>query len=120
MLVASVGNRGSEACVSPPATLPNVIGVAGTTEGACLGYYSLTGDDIDLAAPGGGAPAAGCKPRASRPIFQVTLRGGDPLSFGVPNDYVGTSMAAAHVSGVAAMVLASGILGPDPAPWEVA
>ena len=120
VLVASVGNRGSEACVSAPATLPNVIGVAGTTEGACLGSYSLTGDDIDLAAPGGGSPAAGCKPRAARPIFQVTLRAGNPLSFGVPNAYVGTSMAAAHVSGVAAMVLASGILGPDPAPWEVA
>ena len=33
VLVASVGNRGSEACVSPPATLPNVIGVAGTHRG---------------------------------------------------------------------------------------
>ncbi len=120
VLVASVGNRGSEACVSPPATLPNVIGVAGTTEGACLGDYSLTGDDIDLAAPGGGAPPQSCTARASRPIFQVTLRGGDPLLFGLPNEYVGTSMAAAHVSGVAAMVLASGVLGADPQPWQVA
>ena len=116
VLVASVGNRGSEACVSPPATLPNVIGVAGTTEGACLGDYSLTGDDIDLAAPGGGARHRAAPSRASRPIFQVTLRGGDPLLFGLPNEYVGTSMAAAHVSGVAAMVLASGVLGTDPQP----
>ena len=99
VLVASVGNRGSEACVSAPATLPHVIGVAGTTEGACLGGYSLTGEDIDLAAPGGGAPPAACPARASRPIFQVTLRTGHPLSFGLPNQYVGTSMAAAHVSG---------------------
>jgi serine protease len=120
VLVASVGNRGSERCVSPPATLPKVIGVAGTTEGACLGSYSLTGEDIDLAAPGGGGQLPSCTARASRPIFQVTLRGGNPLSFGVPRSYVGTSMAAAHVSGVAAMVLASGILGPDPAPSEVA
>jgi serine protease len=120
VLVASVGNRGSEACVSPPATLANVIGVAGTTEGACLGEYSLAGEDIDLAAPGGGAAPRGCAARGSRPIFQVTLRGSNPLSFGVPRDYVGTSMAAAHVSGVAAMVLASGLLGPDPAPWQVA
>ncbi len=119
VLVASVGNRGSEACVSPPATLPNVIGVAGTTEGACLGDYSLTGNDIDLAAPGGGGPPRSCTSRASRPIFQVTLRGGDPLSFGLPNQYVGTSMAAAHVSGVAAMVLASGVLGSDPDPGQV-
>jgi serine protease len=120
VLVASAGNIGSETCVSPPATLPDVIGVAGTTEGGCLGDYSLTGDDIDLSAPGGGNPAVACAWGGSRPIFQVTLRGGDPLSFGLPKHYVGTSMAAAHVSGVAAMVIASGVLGPDPTPDQVA
>ncbi len=41
--VASVGNLGSETCISPPATSPHVIGVGGTTEGGCLGDYSLTG-----------------------------------------------------------------------------
>ena len=35
--VASIGNLGSEACVSPPATGPRVIGVGGSTEGGCLG-----------------------------------------------------------------------------------
>ena len=63
MTVASVGNLGSETCVSPPATGPRVIGVGGTTEGGCLGDYSLAGEDIDLVAPGGGAPPAGCPSR---------------------------------------------------------
>ena len=70
--------------------------------------------------PVAAAPPQSCTARASRPIFQVTLRGGDPLLFGLPNEYVGTSMAAAHVSGVAAMVLASGVLGTDPEPAQVA
>ena len=54
--VASAGNLGSESCVSAPATGPRVIGVGGTTEGGCLGGYSLAGAAIDLVAPGGGVP----------------------------------------------------------------
>ena len=41
--VASAGNLGSETCVSEPATGPRVIGVGGTTEGGCLGDYTLGG-----------------------------------------------------------------------------
>jgi serine protease len=105
--VASIGNLGSEACVSPPATSPHVIGVGGSTEGGCLGDYSLTGRDVDLLAPGGGVSITGCSSISSASIYQVTLKGSNTRRFGEPADYVGTSMAAAHVSGVAAMVLAS-------------
>jgi serine protease len=109
--VASIGNLGSEACVSPPATGPHAIGVGGTTEGGCLGSYSLLpGEGVDLLAPGGGAPVSGCPSVSNRSIYQVTLRGGNPRRFGEPASYIGTSMAAAHVSGVAAMVLASGVI----------
>ncbi|MGE5335823.1 MAG: S8 family serine peptidase [Nitrososphaerota archaeon] len=111
--VASAGNLGSEGCVSEPATGPRVIGVGGTTEGACLGAYSLPGRAIDLVAPGGGLPRPGCPSVAARPIYQVTLRPGTTKRFAIPSDYVGTSMAAAHVSGAAAMVLASKALPPD-------
>jgi serine protease len=108
--VASVGNIGSETCVSEPATGPHVIGVGGTTEGGCLGDYSLSGVGVDLLAPGGGSPIAGCPSVLSRPIFQVTLKPGTRGEFFIPSDFIGTSMAAAHVSGVAALVLASGVI----------
>jgi serine protease len=105
--VASAGNLGSEACVSEPATGPRVIGVGGSTEGGCLGDYSLRGEGIDLIAPGGGAPALECPSVSARPIYQVTLKPGSTRIFAIPANYVGTSMAAAHVSGVAAMVIAA-------------
>ncbi|HEY3493002.1 MAG TPA: S8 family serine peptidase, partial [Solirubrobacterales bacterium] len=110
--VASAGNLGSETCVSAPATGTRVIGVGGTTEGACLGNYSLAGEEIDLVAPGGGVPQSRCPSVAARPIYQVTLRPGSTKTFGIPFEYIGTSMAAAHVSGVAAMVLASRRINP--------
>lgn len=106
--VASVGNLGSETCVSPPATGPHVIGVGGSTEGGCLGAYSLAGRDVDLVAPGGGPPLIGCPSISAGSIYQVTLKAGSTRRFGEPGNYIGTSMSAAHVSGVAAMVLASG------------
>jgi serine protease len=112
VVVASAGNRGSEGCVSPPATGPHVIAVGGTTEGACLGRYSLTGAAIDLVAPGGGKPRRGCPSVAARPIYQVTLKKDSIDEFAIPPKYVGTSMAAAHVSGVAALVLASAAIDP--------
>ncbi len=49
--VASVGNVGSEACVSPPATGPHAIGVGGSTEGGCIGGYSLAGKGVRRARP---------------------------------------------------------------------
>ena len=115
--VASIGNLGSETCVSPPATGPRTIGVGGSTEGGCLGAYSLLpGKGVDLLAPGGGPPIPGCPSVSSRPIFQVTLKAGHPRRFGEPGSYIGTSMAAAHVSGVAALVLASGVVPKDASP----
>lgn len=110
--VASVGNLGSEACVSPPATGPHTIGVGGSTEGGCLGAYSLAGKDVDLVAPGGGPSVPDCASVSAGSIYQVTLKDGSTRRFGEPGNYIGTSMSAAHVAGVAAMVLASGTLDP--------
>jgi len=106
VLVASAGNLDAEECISEPATAAGVIGVGGTTEGGCLGDYSPSGPAIDIVAPGGGAPVAGCPSILSRPVYQVTLKPNSTSEFGIPANYVGTSMAAAHVSGVAAMMLA--------------
>jgi serine protease len=87
-----------------------VIGVGGSTEGGCVGSYSLAGKGIDVLAPGGGTPAAGCPSVLSRPIYQVTLKPGTTNQFTIPTDYAGTSMAAAHVSGTVALMLAAGVI----------
>ncbi|HVY77890.1 MAG TPA: S8 family serine peptidase [Solirubrobacterales bacterium] len=117
--IASIGNLGSETCVSPPATGPHVIGVGGSTEGGCLGAYSLSGRDVDLLAPGGGPPGPGCTSVAASSIYQVTLKAGSTKRFGEPGNYIGTSMSAAHVSGVAALVLASGTVSRKRGPGRV-
>jgi serine protease len=113
--VASGGNLSPstsalKSCVSEPATGPRVIGVGGSTEGGCIGSYSLAGKGIDVVAPGGGPPAAGCPSVLSRPIYQVTLKPGSKSQFTIPSNYAGTSMAAAHVSGTVALMLASGVI----------
>jgi serine protease len=120
LMVASVGNGEPRGCVTMPATDPYAIAVGGTTESGCLGSYSKIGARVDLVAPGGGPSLPGCPLQsASRPIYQLTFRTGAPRRFDIPGFYEGTSMSAAHVSGVAAMVIASGLLGGKPSPAAV-
>jgi serine protease len=119
VLVASVGNGSPRGCIAMPATAEHVIAVGGTTAHLCIGDYSRTGDRLDLVAPGGGRDATGvgcASPSRGPSILQLTFQPGAHTRFGFPAGYVGTSMAAAHVAGVAAMVVASGVLpgvGPE-------
>ena len=113
--VASAGNLGSENCVSAPATGPRVIGVGGTTEGGCLGDYSLAGAGDRPRRPGRRQPAEPLPlGRGAADLPGDAAGRTAPTTFAIPANYVGTSMAAAHVSGVAAMVLASRRDQPDP------
>jgi serine protease len=129
-VVGAAGNSGA-LTVAQPARVPGVIAVAATTRRGCQAEFSNSGNSVDLAAPGGGddAPnddnawdAAHCQiGTVSRWIYQQTFAC-DPLfsgsrclrRFALTPGYEGTSMAAAHVSGVAALVIASGRLGRDP------
>jgi serine protease len=117
-VVAAAGNDASSVA-AVPARLPGVIGVGASTEGGCLGNYSNHGAGVELIAPGGKGEGGTACASADRPIFQLTIAGSNPHVFGFPSDYAGTSMASAHVAGVAAMVIASGELGPRPSPARV-
>jgi serine protease len=120
VLVGSAGNVGSQTCPSPPATSPGVIAVGGTTESGCLATYSFEDPEIDIVAPGGGAQRADCPfSAANRGILQVAMVARDPRWFGIENIWSGTSMAAAHVSAGAAMVLASDVLKDGRGPLKV-
>ncbi len=120
LVISSSGNDGVGQ-VSLPARSPAVLAVGATTAHGCRAAFSNAGADLDLVAPGGGIDhatdtSARCRPNdPGVPIAQVTLqRPGDPSTLGVPLDYVGTSMAAAHASGIAALVHGSGLLGKNP------
>ena len=120
VVVAAAGNDGVSQ-LAYPARDSEVISVGATTADRCLAVYSNSGAGIDLVAPGGGDDASipgdpDCRPNANLPdIYQMTLLNpAQPSRFGFPAGYEGTSMAAPHVSATAALVIASGILGPRP------
>jgi serine protease len=130
VVVAAAGNKGHLA-VAYPARAREVIAVGATTIRGCEADYSNAGKDLDLVAPGGGGVGAHprtcgvrdhCRPDApARAIFQETfVRRGWVTRFGLRGPaFEGTSMATAHVAGIAALVIATGRLGPDPAPQLV-
>ncbi len=130
LVVAASGNQAARR-VAYPARYDRALAVGATTIRGCLAEYSDVGSGLDLVAPGGGADSgvmdlrSGSTDRTNcsfngqpSPIYQMTF--GRSLSrFGLVGGYQGTSMATPHVSATAAMVIASGILGPDPSPTAV-
>ncbi|HEX6024867.1 MAG TPA: S8 family serine peptidase [Solirubrobacter sp.] len=125
VLVVGASGNAAAAAVAYPARSSNVMSVGATTQHGCQADYSNEGQDLDIVAPGGGVDAALdgdplCRPEdpPGLDIFQVTFSG-SVRRFGVPDGYIGTSMAAPHVSATAALVIASGILGPKPKPSAI-
>lgn len=102
MGVTLVAAGGNERCapVNYPARNPNVIAVAATTNTNARAAYSNCGPEIDVAAPGGTATAG---------VLSTTW---SPAGGHTYASFQGTSMAAAHVAGVAALMFARGITGP--------
>jgi serine protease len=127
VITAAAGNEYSLQ-VAYPARAPGVIAVGATTRTGCEANYSNAGDDLDVMAPGGGDDAVDaisrwdrdhCRPYAlGRPIFQQTFaKPGSVSRFALRGPtFEGTSMASGHVAAVAALVIATGRLGPKPAP----
>jgi serine protease len=116
VVVTVAGNEGRADTLPYPGRSELVIAVSATTATGCQAAYSNAGDGVDVAAPGGGPDAAPgddawdrehCDPGTAGPsIYQETL-GATPGVFDMPSGYYGTSMAAAHVAGLAALLIAA-------------
>ncbi len=90
VLVAGTGNTGDQGVVFAPASHDAVIAVGATDQqDGGRAQFSATGSDLELMAPGVGIVS--------------TNRGG---GYGTAN---GTSLAAPHVAGVAALLISAGV-----------
>lgn len=93
LIVAAAGNSGNTDgtgdSVEYPARYDSVIAVAATNSSDNRAYFSSTGSDVELSAPG-------------VDVLSTYLNGGYATGSG-------TSMACPHVSGVAALVVSAGV-----------
>lgn len=101
VVIAAAGNETQAAANLMPANCNNVITVGATSRAGVLAGYSNFGPELDLTAPGGDG-------NTGAENILSTLNTG--LTTPEYEDYwymQGTSMAAPHVSGVAALMLAA-------------
>mmetsp|Transcript_20635 Transcript_20635/g.55694 ORF Transcript_20635/g.55694 Transcript_20635/m.55694 type:complete len:810 (-) Transcript_20635:214-2643(-) len=105
-VVAAAGNEGQAACNLSPAAAPRAITVAATNDKDEASFYTNFGTCVDIFAPGGEIVVDSEGVRSGRGI--IAAYAGHPKLY---EELQGTSMAAPHAGGVAALL--ADALGPS-------
>ncbi len=113
VVLFSAGNTSSDILDFSPQNMPESIVAAATTETDIPTYFTNFGVDMDVSAPGGGTatPPPTFEPTRNILSLKSAVTGGGIDGYGqlvVEGEYLrqaGTSMAAPHVSSLAALIL---------------
>ncbi|MEU8841125.1 S8 family serine peptidase [Streptomyces roseus] len=110
-VVVAAGNSNADAAGFSPASCNNVVSVAATNRTGDRSFYSNYGSRVDVSAPGGETRRAtdtpGTVTTPENGILSTLNNGATTPGSEIYKPYQGTSMAAPHIAGLAALVVAA-------------